>query len=398
MAGGESGLALRDQDDRVGLVLYNEAMKNDPLAFNPEAFAQMQRIGRNFSSSRELIELADAMRPRFRFHATSRTEWRSWRRGLLRGLRKALGPRLESVPLRAEVIERVDCGHYVREKVVYDTTPRMSVPAYVLIPKEALRSRCRVPAVLAIHGHGRGACDLVGLSPGNPKDNAHRDYALDVVNRGMVALAPELRGFGQRAVEKDQLKEIIVRIGEPGAKSFRRDMCSVQNLKANLLGYTFMGMQLHDLRCALDYLCTRPEVNRARLGACGLSTGGMMTLFLAATDRRVRCAVISGTLTSYRSYAFRIETTCGSQLPHGLLRYGDLADVACLIAPRPVCFENGSDDFGFLQEVAAAEFVRIRKCYELLGVAERAVFDAFDGGHVWNGAVGLPMMEAWLKR
>ena len=111
------------------------------------------------------------------------------------------------------------------------------------------------------------------------------------------------------------LGRIITERGDPEAKYFKRDLCNVQNLKANLLGYTFMRMQLHDLAVALDVLAARPEVNPARLGACGLSTGGMMTLFLTAIDRRVQTATISGTLTSYRSYAMRIETSCGTQLP-----------------------------------------------------------------------------------
>ena len=359
----------------------------------------MERIGRNFSTSLELIRIADSMKQELRFRARTQTEWRSWRRRLLAKIRTSLGRTPEKVPLRPKTIERADCGDHIRERIAYDTTPGMSVPAYLLIPKDVAKSRGPVPAVLAIHGHGYGACDLVGLSPEEESGgNVHKNYALEFVRRGVVALAPELRGFGQRAVDEDQLGVALREREAPELAHFKRDMCNVQNLKAELLGYTLMGMHQHDLRCALDYLAWRPEVNGARIGACGLSTGGMMTLFLAATDRRVQCATISGTLTSYRSYALRIETTCGSQVPHGILRFADLADVAGLIAPRPVCFENGSGDFGFLQNVARKEFARIKRCYRLLGAADRAVFDDFEGDHEWHGKVGVPMMEAWLKR
>ncbi len=374
-------------------------MEKDPTAYSAQARSQMERIGRNFSTSLELIQIADAIRPELRFRAKTRAEWQSWRRRLLAKIRGSLGRRPASAPLRPKVVERVDCGDYIREKLVFDSTPRMSVPAYLLVPKDVLKSKKRAPAVLAIHGHGYGACDLVGLSPVEETGgNVHRNYALEFVRRGIVTLAPELRGFGQRAVDEDQLGAVLRELDRPEVAYFKRDMCSNQNLKAELLGYTLMGLHQHDLRCALDYLVSRPEVAASRIGACGLSTGGMMTLFLAATDRRVQCATISGTLTSYRSYALRIETTCGSQVPHGILRYADLADVACLIAPRPVCFENGSKDFGFYQDVARKEFARIKRCYRLLGAGGRAVFDGFDGDHEWNGKVGVPMMEAWLKR
>ena len=335
-------------------------MKKDPTAFNPEAQALMARVGRSFSTSRELLAMADELKPALRFQARSRREWQLWRRKLLARLQAILGPSPHAVPLRPRVVERVDCGDHIRETVVYNTTPQMSVPAYVLLPKAARAARQRVPAVLTIHGHGYGAVDLVGLSPEEASGgNAHRNYALSVVRRGMVALAPDLRGFGRRAVDEDQLGVILRRLKLPEAAHFRRDMCNVQYLKANLLGYVYMRLQLHDLGCALSYLATRPEVDPARLGACGLSTGGMMTLFLSALDARVQCATISGTLTSYRSYALEIETTCGTQLPFGLLRYADLADVGCLIAPRPVCFESGAADFGFLQTVARREFVTV---------------------------------------
>jgi dienelactone hydrolase len=373
-------------------------MKVDPNSFAAKTQAQMAALGANFSTSAELIKLADTLKPALRYTAKTRPAWSAWRRKFVARLTASLGPQPASVPLRPRVIERVDCGDHIRERVVYRTTAHMSVPAYVLIPKGLPRG-ARVPAVLTIHGHGYGAVDLVGLGPEERTGgNAHRNYALEVVRRGMVALAPDLRGFGQRAVDEDQLGVILRQRGDPEVAFFKRDMCNVQFLKANLLGYTMMGLQLHDLRCGLDYLTTRKEVNAERLGACGLSTGGMMTLFLTALDARVQAAAISGTLTSYKSYAMRIETTCGTQLPPGIMQYGDLADVGCLIAPRPVCFENGSEDFGFLQAVAKREFVRIRQCYRTLGVPQRAHFDAFQGGHVWHGQVGLPMLHDWLTR
>jgi hypothetical protein len=79
------------------------------------------------------------------------------------------------------------------------------------------------------------------------------------------------------------------------------------------------------------------------------------------------------------------------------VREGRWALVGCLIAPRPVCFESGVGDFGFLPEVAEREFERVKQCYEVAGVPEQAVLDSFSGGHEWHGTVGVPMMESFLK-
>jgi hypothetical protein len=51
----------------------------------------------------------------------------------------------------AEVVERIDRGDYVREKIYFNTTPSIRVPAYLLVPKGA---RKKLPAVVALHDHG----------------------------------------------------------------------------------------------------------------------------------------------------------------------------------------------------------------------------------------------------
>ena len=57
----------------------------------------------------------------------------------------------EKVDFNAEVVERVDKGDYIREKVYFNTTPIFRVPAYVLIPK---KGEGRYPAVVDLHSHG----------------------------------------------------------------------------------------------------------------------------------------------------------------------------------------------------------------------------------------------------
>jgi hypothetical protein len=51
---------------------------------------------------------------------------------------------------RAELVEKVDMGDYVREKIFFNTTPVIRVPAYVLAPKREGKR----PAIVALHDHG----------------------------------------------------------------------------------------------------------------------------------------------------------------------------------------------------------------------------------------------------
>src|SRR5207247_5192428 len=57
------------------------------------------------------------------------------------------------------------------------------------------------------------------------------------------------------------------------------------------LGRTLWGMFVRDDQVALDYLCSRPEVDRSRIGATGMSMGSTRAWWLAAVDERVACAV-----------------------------------------------------------------------------------------------------------
>ena len=70
---------------------------------------------------------------------------------------------------RPQIVERVDCGSYLREKLYFSTTPDIRVPAYVLIPKDG---KARHPAVLLLHDHGAffvwGKEKLVEIEGENP--------------------------------------------------------------------------------------------------------------------------------------------------------------------------------------------------------------------------------------
>jgi hypothetical protein len=53
--------------------------------------------------------------------------------------------------LRAETLERTDRGDYVEERVAFNSTPDVRVPAFVLIPK---RASLFAPGIVGLHDHG----------------------------------------------------------------------------------------------------------------------------------------------------------------------------------------------------------------------------------------------------
>jgi dienelactone hydrolase len=308
-------------------------------------------------------------------------EFSTWRKSFRARLRKALGPFPESVPLNPEILETTDCGDYIREKVVFDSERHMSVPAWVLVPKRLKR---KAPAILCAHGHGTGKNPLVGLDA----DEAplHEDYqhqmAIKFTQRGYVTIAPDWRGFGERSEDEDY-----------GGKW--RDPCNLRHMAAGYFGYNLLALQIHDgMRC-IDYLTSRPEVNKSRIGCIGVSFGGTMTTYMTALDRRVKVGVISCYLSTIGN-GLRRTNYCGAQYMPELAVIGDIADVALLAAPKPLLAEVATQDTCFEVDDASEALNHIRTGYKAAGVPERFDVDVFEGVHEFSGNKAFDWFDAWL--
>ncbi len=277
--------------------------------FSPWAYWQLRLAGaRSPASPPADIGAADA--------------WRAHNRARLAAL---LGADPDPVPLGFEVLDSVDCEHYRRDTVVFDTETAMSVPAFLLVP-HTRDGAAPGAAVLAIHGHGAGKSMVCDVDGGDPQRRAeiagyNGAYGHELAWRGFVVLAPDLRCFGARQDPQ----------WDPS--SHRYD-CDWNLVCAVMAGTNPIAQNIWDLRRSLDVLAAHPLVDPLRIGACGLSYGGTMTLFLAAVDERVRAAVVSGYLSSWAA-AHRVPwNMCGSQVMWGQLGELEHLDIAALVAPR----------------------------------------------------------------
>jgi dienelactone hydrolase len=299
-------------------------------------------------------------------------EWRIRCRARLAAL---LGPFPDPVPLELETLESVACDGYTRHSIVFDTETTMSVPAYLLVPDDRVAPG---PAVLAAHGHGPGKSQVCGLEE---TETPNGDYAVQLVRRGYVVLAPDLRCFGDRAdwTPPDHY------------------LCDTNLVHAVMAGENPLAQNLWDLARCLDVLQAHPLVDPGRIGMAGLSYGGTVTLFLAATDERVAACVVSGYFSSWAEAHKMPWNMCGSQVLPGMLGQLEHVDLGALVAPRPMLVESGSEDDLFSASVAEAGCQRLRPVYESLGVSgDRIVHDTFAGGHQWYGTTALPFLDHWL--
>lgn len=325
----------------------------------------------------------------FSFNARSLPEWESWRLGFRGKLAELIGlDFFEYSEIHPRTVDRKKHPGYVREKVVLRSDPYTAIPTYVLVPEEFEEP---LPAVVAMHGHGYGKDDLVGIWEDgtdrvDPLSRGYqKDFALELVKRGLLVIVPEQSGFGERRTEEDI------------ARGSEQSSCKLLSLWALMMGTTTMGRRVWDAMRVVDYAFTRTDVDHSRIGMMGISGGGATTLFTAALDDRIRVVVISGYLNTFRSSILAVDHCIDNYVP-GILRYGEMHDVAALIAPRPLLVESGSKDPIFPVEAAKYAYEQVRKAYALLEAEDRLDADFFEGRHEISGRKSYEFMAKWLGK
>ncbi|GAA4831717.1 alpha/beta hydrolase family protein [Paenibacillus vulneris] len=304
-------------------------------------------------------------------------------------LKELLGPLPgQSAELQPVVLETADCGEYIRERVAFSTYDDLTMLAYVLVPKgETVNGGGKRPAVLAVHGHGFGSKEVVGLTPdgrdntGNP--NLYKHFAISLVQRGFVVIAPELLGFGDRRMEQDAALE-------PGANSCFRLASSLM-----MMGQSLAGVRVYELLRTLDYAQSREDIDPEHIGCMGMSGGGMVTALASAIDERIGATVISGYANRFRTSIMDRNHCLDNYVP-GMLEYGEMPEWIGLIAPRPLFIESGTGDTVFPIKGSHEAIEALQKIYDDAGAAAHFGYEIFEGKHEISGARSYDWLESSL--
>ncbi len=326
------------------------------------------------------------------FRAQSRNEAEVWQHTLRDKLTQLLGMNAAVLcDLDAHLLESVEEDNFRRELVVIQVQPGEYMPCYVLIPRTVSPP---YKPVIALHGHGTyGARGIIGLAESALETEFIRmlnyDYARQFALRGYVVFAPVLRGFAERMEANPQPID-----QSPDPQMW---LCSCRELSFNaiLSGTTLLGLRVWDVLRLIDYIRTRPEPMIDGLGCVGLSGGGTITLFTTALDRRITCAVVSGYFNTFRDSIMSIEHCACNYVP-GLLQYAEMADIAGLIAPRPLLVESGKNDPIYPVRGTQQALDELRRVYACFGANDRLDADIFDGAHEWSGRKAYDWITRWL--
>ncbi|CAN5171190.1 hypothetical protein BH11PLA2_BH11PLA2_52560 [soil metagenome] len=266
--------------------------------------------------------------------------------------------------LDMKVEDEADCGKYLRRLITYASEPGCRTLAYLLIPKDALKAKHPVPAVLCLHptnnviGHGV----VVGLEP-------KRDipYSAELAERGYVTLAPAYPLLAKY---------------QPDIRKLGWESGTLKAVWDNIRG--------------LDLLESLPYVDAKKLGTLGHSLGGHNSVFTAVHDERLKVVVTCCGLDSFPDYQNGKEEFwqpekgwCQTRYMPKLAGYrGRLAEIPFdfhelvgTLAPRHVLIIAPKLDTNFRAESVDRIEAAARPVFKLLGREDRLRVDHPEGGH-----------------
>lgn len=269
---------------------------------------------------------------------------------------------------------------YCIKSVSYEVEPNERVAALLLVP-DGVTPASPAPAVAVWHQHNGewrlGKSEPAGLA-GNPMH--HTGAAL--ARQGFVVLCPDALCFEGR-------RDLTLRDGD-----FER----FEFLRYVVAGKCMAWKNILDMRRAVDYLCSRPEVRTDQLGCYGNSMGATHAWLVGPWEPRLKCVVGNCCLPTYRSIERCRLLHCFPNFIPGFLQYGDTPDIAGLIAPRALHLNFGErDDLSPIEEVREG-LATIELAYAAAGAAERFTWWIEPGaGHVLSPEMWRLTLEKFRK-
>ncbi len=214
-------------------------------------------------------------------------------------------------PIAAHLRSQEERDGYVLETLELDLNGIETVPAFLARPRQA---KGRLPAVVYNHSHGGGyAIGRKELLDGRSYLQSP-PYVKPLTDAGYVVLCIDHWVFGERShtTEADTFKAMLWQ------------------------GRVLWGMMVYDSLRALDYLVSRPEVDKARVATLGMSMGSTMAFWLAALDERVKVTVDICCQTDFHTLVAK-KGLSGHGFYYyvpGLLKHFTTSDIDALVAPR----------------------------------------------------------------
>ena len=304
----------------------------------------------------------------------SRADWESKRAEYRRELQEMLGlwPLPERTDLKPVVTGRITNDEFTVQKIYFQASPGLYCTANLFLPKNLSKP---APTILYECGHYRLVTN--GISYGNKA--AYQADGAWFARNGYVCLVLDTLLAGE-------IQGVHTGTRDRGLWWW------------NSRGYTPAGVEAWFGIRALDYLCTRPEVDTNRFGITGHSGGGAYTWTVTALDDRIKAAAPLAGMADIQSHIGDgvIDSHCDCNFFINIYRW-DFPQVAALAAPRPLLIGGTDNDRLFHLDSTLRIYEKVRRIYQLCGATNKLGLALAPGPHDEVPELQLAVLR-WFNR
>lgn len=267
-----------------------------------------------------------------------------------------LSPLPPKTDLKPKITNSLTSDGFIVENLTFQSRPGLYVTGNLYRP---LKQDKKLPAILYVCGHG--GVKKNGIIYGNKVHYQHHGEWF--ARNGYVCLTIDTLQLG----EIEGLHHGTYREGMWWWLS---------------RGYTPAGVEAWNCIRALDYLQSRPEVDGEKLGVTGRSGGGAYSWWIAALDERIKAAVPVAGITNLKNHVIDgvVEGHCDCMFMVNTYQW-DYAQVAALVAPRPLLISNTDKDGIFPLDGVVDVYRSTMKIYDLYGVPQNLGLQITEGPH-----------------
>lgn len=286
----------------------------------------------------------------------------------------AIGGFPEKTPLNPKIHDTVVRDGYKIEKITFESRPGVHVTALLYLPDEA-KFKPPYPGVILPCGHshnGKGA-------------DAYQRGCVIGVKKGLAVMIYDPFDQGERMQKS------------PKGGSVHGH--NTAGIKGALVGKSMALFRVWDGIRAIDYLCSRKDIDADKIGCMGNSGGGTLTAYITALDSRVKASCPSCYISSLREVVKHCGPQDAEQCIFGQLSYGLNHAGLILMSGAAVRLHVAEKDF-FPIKGALETYDVIKRVSTRLGISERYDITVVKGPHGWKESTrtsSIDWMLKWLK-
>ncbi len=285
-----------------------------------------------------------------------------------------IGDLPERKDLNSQVTGIVNGDGFNIEKIVFESIPGRYVTAHLYLPEN---TKHPIPACVEMCGHGQKGKGSASIS------------AMRMAANGIAVMVVDPIAQGERL-------QLINGEGQTLTRGVTTEH-TLLNSGLNLLGTSLAVQEYWDNSRDIDYLQSRSDIDKNKIGAYGFSGGGTQTAYLIALDSRIKASCM-GLFFSNRERTLELQGPSDGcqQIPYEGAKHIEIADLVMLMAPKPFLILDGKYDF-VDHWGALCGFEELQKCYEILGYPENVSQYYAEDGHAMPLDVQIKMVQ-WFRK